>query len=756
MKAVIMAGGEGRRLRPLTCTLPKPMAKILGRPIIEYIFDLLCRAEVTEAAVTLGYMPHVVEEAYSEGYGGLSLRFFREDEPLGTAGSVRNAAADFSEDFAVISGDALCGFDLKKIAEYHRAAGADVTVVAVTATDPREYGIIKTGEGNRVTGFIEKPSWNQAVCNLANTGVYIVNPRCLELIPKDKPFDFAADLFPLMLEKNMKICCYRTDDYWCDVGSVQAYLRCHKDAFDGRFKGAEKSVLPQGDYTLVPPVHIGKNAEIGAGAVIGPYAVIGENCSVGRGARVKHSVVLENCCLAPRTSVTGALVCSGAALKKGARTFENSVIGSGCVIGEDAVVRQGVGIWPGKVIGNGATVSSNVKHGGVKAEILCGSGISESGGTDLNAETCLRFGCAIGGGRIVALGNDGSNCAKTMQLAACAGIAESGGTVRDFGRCFEAQLNFLANICGAQAGAFFGGREDKYIAVCAEGGLSVPRRMEREIENAMAKCEFRRAKPEDITEITDMSGVNQLYEQELMRQAPEGLEGMRATFRSANETVENTAAHCAARLGVREGGVIFEISESGTKLRAQTESGSVESENLLALCCLDEMRKGRDIAVPYDSPDFFDELADACGRKVYRYLSTPADGSDSYARRLAAKQFFVRDGLFLAFRLLALMKDKNRSLEELLEEIPRRHIVKKVIKIGFPPSYLASVTGGETPEKTNNAEGVRLRKNGGRVLVIPVRGGETVRILAEAHTVEAAQELCGGIEDIINGANEKL
>ena len=768
MKAVIMAGGEGRRLRPLTCTLPKPMAKILGKPIIEYIFDLLCAGGVKHAAVTLGYLPHMIEEPYEGGYKGLGLDFIREDEPLGTAGSVRNAAAEFEEPFFVISGDALCDFDLSKIMAYHRASGAAVTVVAVDASDPREYGVVRVDKENRVTGFIEKPSWSQAVSNLANTGVYVISPKCLELIPKGKPYDFASDLFPLMLERGMPIYCYHTSDYWCDIGNIEAYLKCQRDAFDGKIKPLSgetakgiytESRLPSGDYSIVPPVFIGNNTEISDGAVIGPYAVIGDGCCIGRNSKIRYSVVSDNCCFAADTSVTGALICSGAALRSRCSMYENSVAGSGCVIGEDVCVKPGVSIWPGKVVGKGAAVGSNVKYGNVKAEYFSGGRVSEGGGVRLDAESCVRLGASLGSvaeGRKIALACDGSPHSRIMCRAMAAGISETGAAVWDFGECFESQFRYLVNVCGLEAGAFAGSSDERYVEFCSHGGLSLPCKLERRLEAAMSRCEFREASDTELTEPADMSGMKHLYVQGIMTQLPSALKE-KTVFKSENSAIENLISSCISKLSAEDDGeTVFEVSSDGARLSAAGNGKNYDYERLLAVACNDEMSKGRDVAVPYDSPEYLDLIAAKYGRRVYRYLSTPADGADAKARQLAAKQPFVRDGLFLAAKLLSVMKEKNCKLENLVSGLPGKSIVRKNVRINFLPSHLFDLAGEAAGEAGNELEGIRIIRSDGSLRVIPERGGVSVRILAEADTAEAAEEICAGFEDIINNANDKL
>ncbi len=768
MKAVVMAGGEGSRLRPLTCTVPKPMVRVMGKPIIGYIIDLLRSHGVDEAAVTLGYLPDAIEKEYSD-CRGIKLNMLREDEPLGTAGCVKRVAAGFKEPFFVISGDAMCDFDLSKIMTFHKASGAKITIVASEASDPREYGIVKVDKENRVMGFVEKPSWTQAVSNLANSGVYIVNPECLELIPKGRSYDFAKDLFPMMLERDMPIYCYHTADYWCDVGNIDAYMKCQRDVFEGKIKTSAsmiadgiyiKDEMPSGDFSIIPPVYIGSDVEIAEGAVIGPYAVIDDNCSIERNAKIRYSTVLENCWIGANASVTGALVCSGSALKTGASMFESSVAGAGSIIGAGAQVKPNVLVWPGKIIGGGSTVNSNIKYGSIKADFLSSNGMDETGGTKLNAETCVRLGASVGStrnGKKAGIGFDGSKSAMAMQMAVMSGLIGAGSNVWSFGECFESQLNFLINICGLTAGLYVSSKNGREIRICGDGGLSIPRHFERSIESGMAKCEFHETEEDEMKEISDMSSVKHLYRQELIKHAPYGLSGISAAVESENSSINMLMNDVFEKLGVTENkNLVFDIDRSGTRLTATLNGEKISYERLLALCCLNEMKNGRDIAVPYDAPMFLDELAQSHSRRVFRYLSTPADNSDSLARRLAAKQIFVRDALFLCVKLLSVMKERECGFAQLLNELPEKYIVGKTLSIEFSPSYLADLVGEEEVDLKNSLEGIRLIRSSGKLLIVPERSGETVRILAEADTMEAADELCADISELFNLANEKL
>ncbi len=766
MKAVIMAGGEGTRLRPLTCTAPKPMARLFGRPIIEYILDLLYQNGTDEAAITLGYMPDIIEKHFENGYKGMKLAFMREEEPLGTAGSVKNAAEGYSEPFVVVSGDAMCDFELEKIMLFHKSSGAAVTIVACEAADPREYGVIKVAEDNRVLGFIEKPSWAQATSRLINTGVYVVNPECLNLIPPKKSFDFAKDLFPTMMQNNMPIFCYKEEGYWCDIGNIDAYLECHNDVFDGKInilpRSATKGVyikdeLPQGNYSVVPPVYIGGDTEIAKGAIIGPYAVIDDGVYIGANSRIRNSVVLENSSITSDTSLTGALVCAGVSLKKGAAMFEGSVAGSGSVIGTNACIKPGVLVWPGKIIGAGASVNSNVKYGSVRADILDDSGVSEASGADLTIETCVKLGAAVGStrqGKKAGVAFDGSNSACAMHTAVTAGLMSAGSRVWNFSACFEAQLNFFINFCGLGTGLFVVGGEDKAIKICGESGLSIPRGFERDIESRMAKCEFRSAEENEIRLSSDMSAVKTLYKQEVIRQAPCGLGGAGCTVTSDNETIQSLMRDILVKLNYNEKRTpLFHINNAGTSAYAVLESGErVDFERLLSLCCYNEIKNGRDVAVPYDAPQFLDALAESYGRQVYRYLSSPADNSDGNARMLAAKQPFVRDALFMTVKLLSIMNERDLELEALLDELPQCYIVKKILPFSLQPSSLSEIVGEEKINITNNREGISIARDGGHLLIIPERSGERIRVFAQAQSMEAAGELCDSIEELIAAA----
>lgn len=240
MKAILLAGGQGRRLRSITGKLPKPMVPLVGVPVLDRLLELLRRNGFTDVCATLCYRPETIQEHCGDGSGyGVHLRYRIETEPRGTAGAVR-ACSDFygRDDFLVISGDAACSFDLLQLYRQHQSSGAAVTVALYPDAEPLQYGLVLQDREGYVRHFIEKPDWPHVVTDLVNTGIYIVSPRAMTYVPEDTPFDFANDLFPLLLAANEPILGVPMDGYWCDIGTPRAYYRCCLDVLDGRLSPA--------------------------------------------------------------------------------------------------------------------------------------------------------------------------------------------------------------------------------------------------------------------------------------------------------------------------------------------------------------------------------------------------------------------------------------------------------------------------------------------------------------------------------------
>lgn len=375
MKAVIMAGGEGTRLRPLTCDIPKPMVSLLGKPVLEYTVELLKKYGIHHMAFTLMYLPQKIMNYFGEGENHqVHIDYYLETSPLGTAGSVKNAAENLQEPFLVMSGDALTDLNLESFMAFHRQKKAKVTMALKSVKTPRDYGVVIMGTEGYVEKFVEKPSWSEVFSDLVNTGIYIVEPEVLNGIPDDRPFDFAKDLFPLLMEQENQIAGYIMEDYWCDIGSIDTYLKAHEDILNGTCKAVIPGKNIGGIYVqegaqisssavLQPPIFIGKNAMLDDGASIGMYSSIGNGAYVGKNANVKRSIVLEGAHVGQSSKASRAVVCAQTVLEKGVRLFEQSIVGQKCILEKNATVGPKVKIWPDKWIERESYVGQNIVFG---------------------------------------------------------------------------------------------------------------------------------------------------------------------------------------------------------------------------------------------------------------------------------------------------------------------------------------------------------------------------------------------------------
>ena len=368
-----MAGGEGTRLRPLTSNQPKPMVPVVGKPCIEHILDLVRRHDMTEAVVTLAFMPQSIRTYFGDGESlGMDIDYSVEEQPLGTAGSVRLAQARLDETFIVISGDALCDVDLTALVEAHRAKGAAVTIGLKSVDNPLEFGIVVTDEDGRVERFLEKPSWGQVFSDTINTGIYVLEPEVLRHVPDDRPYDFSKELFPLLLEMGRPLYGHVLDGYWQDIGNLEQFRQANFDALDAHVQLDVPGLRLRGNVWVSQevdinevegvegPAFIGANCRIADGASIGPYSVLSQGVIVREGARVTRSVVDAGTYLGRSAVVEGAIVGRGCDLRDHVRVHEGVAIGDQVTIGAEASLFPGVRVYPFKEIETGAQIHESV------------------------------------------------------------------------------------------------------------------------------------------------------------------------------------------------------------------------------------------------------------------------------------------------------------------------------------------------------------------------------------------------------------
>ncbi|HNX13439.1 MAG TPA: sugar phosphate nucleotidyltransferase [Oscillospiraceae bacterium] len=574
MKAVIMAGGEGRRLRPLTADMPKPMLKLCGKPVLEYILKLLEKHGVNEAWLTLGYQSEKIIEHFKNGtFAGIKLNFIVEKTPLGTAGGVRSAVGDIDEEFIVISGDALCDIDLTTAIAYHREKGADATIITRRVSDPREYGLADIGTDGQVRGFLEKPGWSDAFTDMANTGIYILSGLCCKSIKAGIFSDFSRDVFPSLVTKN-SLYAYRSDGYWRDIGDITSFVEAQRDLINGkvecevegeRIAGCIYSEgKPKGNFSIDAPCYIGRGARIGDGAVIGENSIIGDNVIIGAHARTSGCVMMDGAVIGENSLSRGCVVCDGGGIGRNATAANGSVIGPRSLLGDDAVLGEGVVLQEFEVVPDETIMVETPEKTAPQLPEIGDNVIAGRLGTVITPQFCLRLGQALVtacGDRPVCVADDGLNASYIHKQALTAGILAEGGQVYDTGVMFAGQLSFAVTESGAAMGILVGGYGQGIKFV----GATIPNSLQKQIEPLIS----RNAAPTKggIVRLPEiMSGVSALWENRLISSLPNRVIDFSGSFFCKNSVVAETAAKIFMQLGGKSGGdTSFNFTADGTE-----------------------------------------------------------------------------------------------------------------------------------------------------------------------------------------------
>jgi mannose-1-phosphate guanylyltransferase / phosphomannomutase len=556
MKAIIMAGGQGTRLRPLTSDQPKPMIRIVNLPCMEHIVNLLARHGITDIGVTLQFMPEEIKDYFGDGSEwGVNMRYSIEDAPAGTAGSVKMAEQQLGlegERLLIISGDALTDADLTRLVGFHEEKGAEVTMVLKSVENPLDFGIVITEEDGRIVRFLEKPAWGQVFSDTVNTGIYVLEPSVMDGIPdpeKEGEYDFSKELFPKLLEQERSLYGYVTDAYWEDIGTLEQYASAQRDVLDGEIR----DVRPPGtrlreniyvgkraqvdDEELEGPVVIGDNVRIDEGAKLSPYTVIGNNVVIAAGARVERSIVAEGTYIGEGAELIDTLVGRNSYVQARARILERSALGDDVIVGEGATISPDVKVYPHKTIESGANVAQSLIYEtmGLRT-VFRGGVVSGKFNVDLTPEFVIRlassFGSTLDAGVVVTLGRDASLGAQVTKRAMTAALLGTGVNVRDLRAAHAGVVrhDVLAGKSSAGAHARAGeDPDDVEILFFSSDATPMTESYQRAVEKYFVREEYRRAHGDDIGEL--------IYPGRAVEQFVERVERAAAGEKTAGATV---------------------------------------------------------------------------------------------------------------------------------------------------------------------------------------------------------------------------
>ncbi len=534
MRAVLMAGGSGTRLRPLTCDLPKPMVPILNRPIAEHIINLLKRHDITEIIATLHYLPDALRDYFQDGSDfGVQITYsVEEDQPLGTAGCVKNIAELLDETFLVISGDSITDFDLTAAIEFHKQKKSKATLILTRVPNPIEFGVVITDEDHRICRFLEKPSTSEIFSDTVNTGAYILEPEVLEYLPANTESDFSKDLFPLLLAKGEPMYGYIAQGYWCDVGHLDAYREAQYDAleqkvnlefpyqeqFSGVWIGQNTYIDPTAK--IEAPVVIGDNCRIGARVHIEPGTIIGDKVTIGADANLKRPIVWNGAIIGEEAQLSACVISRGTRVDRRAHVLEAAVVGSLSTVGEEAQISPGVRVWPSKKIDSGAILNINLIWGNTAQRNLFGQrGVQGLANIDITPEFAVKLGAAYGStlkpGSRVTVSRDQRNISRMVTRSLIAGLMSVGIDIQNLDATAIPIARTVIPTMGVVGGIHVRVHPDRADYILIEfmdaKGINISKAQEKKIEGAYFKEDMRRSLIHEIGDVAYPSQVVDEY-----------------------------------------------------------------------------------------------------------------------------------------------------------------------------------------------------------------------------------------------------
>jgi mannose-1-phosphate guanylyltransferase/phosphomannomutase len=728
MKAVILAGGVGTRLRPLSILRPKPMVRLLDKPLLEHIILLLKENGFDEICITLQYLPGMVKDYFQNGQDfGVFIEYRTEEKPLGTAGCIKACSDFIGEDpVLIVSGDAACTLNLRAFYESHIQRGADASLFIKQCLEPLEYGLVITDEGGRISSFIEKPSEDRVYSDMVNTGIYVIGKSVLDRIPEGIACDFGSELFPMLLEQGYKLYGYSGEGYWNDVGSCSAYLKTSFDFLDPKTR-----------------LYIAESAAVKPGSSIGPNVVIGSGSRIETGCHIKNSVI-DGAGLGAGCTVNGSIICSGVSIGSGCHISEGSVIADNVTIGSDCYIAEGVRIWPGKTIEAGSRILRSITDGNssYNPSFSARAVVSGEAVYELTPELAMLLGMSK-----AKLNSCGAACCSKGYARL---IAESFLTgCQAAGReayLLDCELPSAAAFMGRSLGldlTLFVYQNDKKISLSFfdKNGLPISRKLQRDMEAACYN-EAVRAGAESCTEKKLINGSGELYIASVMNLCG-SLEGL--VISAKPKILSDVLKKKGAKPVPPSDGVIeLELSSDGFSLSATDEAGRRWSYGhlLCALTYIELSRDGSDkvLTLPYDAPQAAETVAESLGAKILRLNK---DGSSAVEDFI--KKPYASDGLYIAGRLCSYLAAERLLLKELMARLPQFHTAESEYSLSTGKGSARLLRSLAKNYPAELVSGIKINTGRGSARIIGQ--GSRLRILAESYSMEAAWELCTEIKE---------
>lgn len=760
MNALIISCGSGQGLRPITCSCDELTIKIMGKSVLGYMAENL----VKHGFDSVGIFSSVNADEIQDYIDDCCLQSAQMYSITGSSAFsvVKDFAKKQTEPFAVICAPCVFDVDLSKVILYHKSIKADVTVVCSVVEETDKYNIVNLTRNGEVNSLFERPDWSHTSSNLANTGIYILNPEIIDIFNGAEHFDFLNDFLKYILKSGKKMYGYQTENYWHHLKDHSDLKKIIRDIMQHKVNAELPSskngifytdIIPEGEYDIIPPVYFGRNVRIGHNCTIGPFTMLDDNVTTGDSSRIKRSYVMRNSLIGSNCDVSGAIIGRNCVLKRNSAYLEGACLGDGCVVESGSTISNNVYVWPEKKISYRSVLTNNLREGRNEFDLISSDCIEGNTFTEISSERCCRVGEALGssscGGR-VAVGYGSSKESKALAMALFSGLISSGSRIFDFGEAFESQMHFFVSYCSLDSGVFIeADKNNARIKFFGKHGLPLSCKEEREIEIRYKRCDFRRAHGDKLNDIHDMSAVSDIYYGCILSFAGDGLYGLSANVTSNNNLIKYSADRCMELLGVKSAPLPeFNIDSSGKYVTAKDERGRfVAYEQLLIAACINSFRCGNNVCVPFEAPASLEKFAEKYNCTVVRTGSFSSESFSEKTGTLSKQCMWAYDALSLVSGIIGIMKSENSGLSDIVDSLPVCNIYSKVISCNLPHSRIAEILDISID---TNSQGVRKPVENGYITILRQGAGRHLRIVAQGDTMEAAKEICFNAERKIN------
>jgi len=749
-KAIILAGGFGTRLQPLTCTVPKPMCKILNKPVLERILDNLQTLEIDEAIISTMYKSEYITSRIGSRFGKTTIKYVKETEPLGSAGGARLAFTKLNtsgdDNVLVLSGDGIFDFDISDALKFHNDKNAEVTIITRSEANPLQYGVVNTDKNGKILELVEKPSWNKVRSDTINTGIYIINEKVFKLIPQNIQFDFSKDLFPHLLANNMPVYSYNEKGYWCDIGDISSYYRCNIDALKGKIKNFNRN------NTFNPTdnnsSYISDSAFISTLSRLEGNNIICDNVYIEDDAHIVSSVICDGAKIEKNAVIINSIICEKCVIKEGTFISGGCVIGAETTIEENVTVNQNIKIWPYKTIKKGFFVTQDVTFENNCLNIYNEEGYSAGKSSErINVSYIIRLGNAFAEAlnkvaqatrgyksKIGVMHNGDSDCSLIADTLLCS-IKNSGLQTYSFSSGFEAQALFAANEYMMDIVLYVTVvNEERIIKLYRSASSIAADDFERTVESEYKfsgtnsyKC---------TTETINIDCLQFLYRNELEK-----------IIRN-NKALSNIEAVCSDDDCNGANKIICELLDLNNIATNQYKENSIKynisPDGMEAT--LEQYTDERHV--------YFDTFHIRAVILLYqdKYFKNAVNSSSNTSDIIVKLKSDKNIDMCMAIiKLFVIMSSENKTLHDLYYELPGFEIDIKELTTELLGKEKRAVVMKKLYENykeildNSNTEGINLRFDNGNITVVPRRTGG-FRIITEANNSENVKAIYDRIE----------